>query len=92
MLITQAVEQDTRSVLMTVMNGLKFQCTNTTCTPFLNLNTRNVLTCQMACLAQTECKAATFHLLTSNCELFTNMSNQNVNMVADLDTVSMNII
>ncbi|CAF4166568.1 unnamed protein product [Adineta steineri] len=92
MCITQAVPEDVRSVKMSLMNCFKFECANTTCLPFINITTQNSMKCQMYCLSQIHCRAASFHRSTSNCEVFTDMSNQNVNMVADMDTVSVNVI
>ncbi|CAF1488942.1 unnamed protein product, partial [Adineta steineri] len=92
MLITQTVEQDIRSVVMTVMNKWKFQCANTTCLPFTKLNTQNLIGCQVACLVQSQCEAVTYHLLTSNCELFMDISNQSGNMMTDIDTNTMIVI
>ncbi|CAF4218750.1 unnamed protein product [Adineta steineri] len=70
----------------------KFQCANTTCLPFINIITSNVRNCQVVCLTQSQCRAATFHRSTSNCELFADMLNQNENILADDDATSMNVI
>ncbi|CAF4042039.1 unnamed protein product, partial [Adineta steineri] len=77
---------------MSLISDAKFQCANTTCLPFISVITPNIRNCQVACLTQSQCIAATFHRSTSNCELFDNMSNQNGNMLADVDATSMNII
>ncbi|CAF4078195.1 unnamed protein product, partial [Adineta steineri] len=69
-----------------------FQCANTTCLPFNNVIPSNIQNCQVACLTQSQCIAATFHQSTSNCELFDNMLNQNGNVLADVDATSMNVI
>ncbi|CAF0853022.1 unnamed protein product [Adineta steineri] len=92
MIITQSVGEDMRSVRMSSMRGSKFQCGNTTCLPFVNLITSTIMKCQMACLAQIYCRAATFYRSTSNCELFADILNQNENMLADADATSMNVI
>ncbi|CAF4119470.1 unnamed protein product, partial [Adineta steineri] len=77
---------------MSLIPDAKFQCANTTCLPFINVITSNIRNCQVACLAQSQCTAATFHRSTSNCELFDNMLNQNGTMLADVDATSMNVI
>ncbi|CAF3784771.1 unnamed protein product, partial [Adineta steineri] len=77
---------------MSLIPDSKFQCANTTCLPFINVITSNVRNCQVACLTQSQCRAATFHRSTSNCELFADMLNQNENMLADDDATSMNVI
>ncbi|CAF0889087.1 unnamed protein product [Adineta steineri] len=48
--------------------------------------------CQVACLTQSQCIAATFYRSTFNCELFDNILNQNGNMLANMDATSMSII
>ncbi|CAF1399629.1 unnamed protein product [Adineta steineri] len=91
MIITQLTAQDIRSMEMYLMIDSKFQCANTTCLPFISIITSNIKNCQVACLAQSQCIAATFHRSTSDCELFDNMLNQNGNMLADVDATSMKI-
>ncbi|CAF1265290.1 unnamed protein product [Adineta steineri] len=92
MIITQAVGEDIRSEEMSLIPDAKFQCANTTCLPFISVITTDIRNCQFACLSQSQCRAATFHRSTSNCELFADMLNQNGNMLADVDATSMNVI
>ncbi|CAF4138493.1 unnamed protein product [Adineta steineri] len=92
MIIAQVVGEDTQSMIMSLMVDSKFQCASTTCIPFINVFTSNIMNCQVACLTQSPCRAATFHRSTSNCELFDNMLNQNGNMLGDVDAISMNVI
>ncbi|CAF0904416.1 unnamed protein product [Adineta steineri] len=92
MIITQVVGEDTQSMIMSLMVDSTFECANTTCLPFINVVTSNIRNCQVACLTQSQCKAATFYRSTSNCELFDNIFNQNGNMLADTDATSMSII
>ncbi|CAF0904454.1 unnamed protein product [Adineta steineri] len=92
MIITQSVGEDTRSVLMSLMTGSKFQCANTTCLPFANIITSTIMKCQMACLAQIYCRAASFHQSTCNCELFADTSNEIPHMMTDIDITTMIVI
>ncbi|CAF1338943.1 unnamed protein product [Adineta steineri] len=92
MIIKQSVGEDMRSVRMSLIPDSKFQCANTTCLSVINVITSNIKKCQVACLTQSQCRAATFHRSTSNCELFADMLNQNENMLADVDATSMNVI
>ncbi|CAF3646622.1 unnamed protein product [Adineta steineri] len=92
MIITQTAGEDTQSMIMSLILDAKFQCANTTCLPVTNVITSNIRNCQVACLTQSQCIAATFHRSTSNCELFDNMLNQNGNILADVDATSMNIV
>ncbi|CAF4199579.1 unnamed protein product, partial [Adineta steineri] len=92
MIITQVIGEDTQSLIMSLISNAKFECANTTCLPFSNVIKSNIMKCQAACLTQSQCRAATFHRSTSNCELFADMLNQNANMLADVDAISMNVI
>ncbi|CAF1206802.1 unnamed protein product [Adineta steineri] len=92
MIVTQAVGEDIRSVEISLMPDCKFQCANTTCLPFINIITSDIKNCQVACLVQSQCRAATFHRSTSGCELFADMLGQDGNMLADADATSMNVI
>ncbi|CAF1351345.1 unnamed protein product [Adineta steineri] len=78
-----------RSVKMSLMTGWQFQCPNTSCVPFVTMIVKIFRRCQMACLSEIHCKAATFHQSTSNCELFVNLPDPNGNMLANLDTITM---
>ncbi|CAF1118141.1 unnamed protein product [Adineta steineri] len=92
MIIKQIIGEDTGSMIMSLIPDSKFQCANTTCLPFINVIKSNIRSCQVACLTQNQCRAATFHRSTSNCELFADILNQNGNMLADVDATSMNVI
>ncbi len=91
-LITKSVAQDTRSFSMSIMTGWQFQCATTTCLPFVTVTVSRISECQTTCLAQVQCQAASFQQSTSNCELFTNIKNQDENMSADVETVTMIVI
>ncbi|CAF1563028.1 unnamed protein product [Adineta ricciae] len=91
-IITQLVGEDMRSVRMFAVRGRKFQCATTTCSPFVNTVTPTIIKCEMTCLAQVYCRAASFHQSNSNCELFTDMSNEIGNMLTDLDIITTIVI
>ncbi|CAF1369309.1 unnamed protein product [Adineta ricciae] len=77
---------------MFAVRGRKFQCATTTCSPFVNTVTPTIIKCEMTCLAQVYCRAASFHQSNSNCELFTDMSNEIGNMLTDLDIITTIVI
>jgi hypothetical protein len=89
MSIVELVAQDMRSIGMSKMVGWTFQCSTTTCLPFNTIIVSNIRRCQMVCLAQSICQAASFNQLNSNCQLFTDIPNQNGNMLADINTDTM---
>ncbi|CAF1641331.1 unnamed protein product [Adineta ricciae] len=91
-IITQLVGEDMRSVRMFAMRGRKFQCATTTCSPFASAVISTNIKCQMTCLAQVYCTAASFHQSNSSCELFTDMSNEIGNMLTDVDIITTIVI
>jgi hypothetical protein len=74
---------------MSIMTGWQFQCVNTTCLPFVAATASSLRKCQITCLAQVQCQAASFQQATSNCKLFANIQNQIGNMFADVEIVTM---
>ena len=77
---------------MTIMAGWHFQCASTTCLPFVTLTASDVRQCQINCLNQIECQAASFQQSTYTCELFGYIPNQNSYISAYVDTVTMLVI
>ncbi|CAF0731957.1 unnamed protein product [Adineta steineri] len=77
---------------MSTNTGWQFQCFNTTCLPYATIIVPNIRRCQMACLAQVHCHAVTFHRSPSDCELFADISNQNGNLLPNMDAVTMIVI
>ncbi|CAF1669271.1 unnamed protein product, partial [Adineta ricciae] len=74
------------------MRGRKFQCATTTCPPFVSAVISTNIKCQMTCLAQVYCRAASFHESNSSCELFTDMSNEIGNMLTDVNIITTIVI
>ncbi|CAF4156627.1 unnamed protein product, partial [Adineta steineri] len=91
-LLVQSVAQDIRSFMMSEMVGWQFNCASTTCLPFSSLIVSDIFKCELACLAQVQCEAISFHQSTTKCELFANITNQNGNMSANIDVVTMIVI
>jgi hypothetical protein len=77
---------------MSITAGWRFQCVNTTCTPFVNVGATSVHRCEIACLAQDQCQAASFQQATSTCQLFSNSLNQQNNLTVDVGTTTMMVI
>ncbi|CAF0985409.1 unnamed protein product [Adineta steineri] len=89
LIIIQSSTEDIRSFIMLKITGSKFNCTTTTCLPFITSIVLNIRNCQIACLAQTQCDAASFHQSTSMCELFADVSNQTENLLPNVDIITM---
>jgi hypothetical protein len=91
-LLGQSVAEDIRSIEMSVMTGWQFEYSDTTCLPFANVIASSVRECQILCLAQDQCQAASFQQSTSNCKLFASIANPNGDMSVNVDTTTMIII
>ncbi len=81
--------EDIRAIEMSVMTGYEFQCVNTTCLPLITVTAPNIRECQISCLAQVQCQAASFQETTSSCDVFTNIPDPNSNLVAHAEIVTM---
>ncbi|CAF1527413.1 unnamed protein product [Adineta ricciae] len=77
---------------MTIMNGLEFQCANSSCLPFVTTTAPDILPCQIHCLRQSQCKATTFQETTCKCQLFNNIADQNSNLQANIQATTMIVI
>lgn len=88
----QSIKEDKRSLEMSVMPDSQFQCVDTTCLPFLVVTVSNILDCQLTCLSQVQCQAASFQQSTSSCKLFTKLQYRNIDMVAAVNTITMMVI
>ncbi|CAF0846669.1 unnamed protein product [Adineta steineri] len=88
-LIEQSVTQNTNSFTMSLIDGWEYECVNTTCAPFATVVVSNIRMCQVACLNEVQCKAASFHQSTSKCQLFSDIPDENGNMLANMETVTM---
>ncbi|CAF4193612.1 unnamed protein product, partial [Adineta steineri] len=91
-LIEQSVTQNTNSFTMSLIDGWEYQCVNTTCAPFATVVVSNIRMCQVTCLNEVQCKAASFHQSTSKCQLFSDIPDENGNMLANMETVTMFVI
>ena len=91
-LVKRTIGEDMRSVRMSLFNGSTFQCAQTTCLPFANLTTANVRRCQIACLMQVPCEAATYYQPASSCQLYNSSINQNGNLSYHMNAMTMMVI
>ncbi|CAF0882850.1 unnamed protein product [Adineta ricciae] len=80
---------DIRSIQMLIANDKIFQCAQSTCLPFYNFVTSDIRRCQINCLNQDECVAATFYQSNLQCQLFNTSIKQNTNMSFEMNAVTM---
>ena len=90
--ICRTNEQDMRSFRLAQLTGWQFQCSNTTCSPFLTIIVTSMHKCRIACLAATYCKAVSFYHSNFNCQLFISVPNSNGNMLINAVITSMIVV
>ncbi|CAF1406778.1 unnamed protein product [Adineta ricciae] len=78
-----------RSVRMRIMKEQQFQCVTTTCLPYFNAIQSNRLQCQINCISQSQCRAASFHHLNSTCQLFNSTTNEYTSLETAIGSVAM---
>ncbi|CAF1406825.1 unnamed protein product [Adineta ricciae] len=88
-ILEQSIGQDMRSVRMRIMKEQQFQCVTTTCLPYFNGIQSNRLQCQINCISQSQCRAASFHHLNSTCQLFNSATNEYTNLETAIGSVAM---
>ena len=91
-LVSQALGHNMHSFRISIIKGQLFQCANTTCSPSITLAVSSVRSCQIACLNDDSCRAASFQRSTSICELFAYAPNQNESMTTNVEMVTMFVI
>ncbi|CAF0823073.1 unnamed protein product [Adineta ricciae] len=77
---------------MSIVNQSQFRCATTTCSPYAIVTVSNIRQCQMNCLGQAQCKAASFRQMNSSCQLFDNSINQNKSLKVTVETTTMIVI
>ncbi|CAF1506607.1 unnamed protein product, partial [Rotaria sordida] len=78
--------------MMSMMIDQEFQYRSTSYQPFTIVTVSDVRDCQIACLAQVQCRTANFRKTTNQCQLFTIASSQTGIISANMGTAVMTII
>ncbi len=88
-LVTRSISQDIRSMLMSEIIDMKFECTSSNCSNPTNISMSSLIDCQFACLAYIRCRATTFDQSVSQCELFDDISIQYGYLLVKIGVVTM---
>ena len=91
-LVSHSIAHDMHSLKMSIMKGQLFQCANTTCPPSVSLTVSKVRNCQIACLNEDSCQAASFQRSTSSCDLFAYVPHLNESISTNVEMVAMIVI
>jgi hypothetical protein len=90
--ITHSISQDIRSLELLEMIDTKYQCNSPGCSPSTIVSTSSLRDCQIACLADAQCRTASFFQSISQCELFANIPDQYGTLLAEANVVTMTAI
>ena len=91
-IIMQSSQAVIRSMYLTVAVDSQFQCNNSNCVPLTIVTLPNLMSCQLACLAELQCLTATFEELTGQCELFVDSVNGNGALTTQIGIVTMTAV
>lgn len=88
-IITQSISQDTRSLLLSKMIDIKYQCNNVGCSPSTIISVSSLRNCQLVCLSNTQCRTVTFDPSNQQCEVFSDIPSQYGQLLAQTSVVTM---
>ena len=91
-IITQAVSQDTRTLMLSIVTNIKYQCDNPGCSPSTIVSVSSLRNCQFVCLNDAQCRTVTFDEYSNQCELFSDIPSQYGNLLAKTGVVTMTVI
>jgi len=78
-----------RSLTFTQMIDTKYQCTSPGCSPSTIVTVLSLRYCQIACLADAQCRTASFSQSISQCELFVNIPGEYGTLSEEANVVTM---
>jgi len=91
-IIAQSESQNSNTLMLSIMNDVRYQCIDLGCSSPIIMSVSNVRACQIACLMDANCRTATFDQSMNQCELFTNISSENGSMIAQIGVVTLTAI
>ncbi|CAF1358120.1 unnamed protein product [Adineta steineri] len=89
LIIAQATPDDMRSICFSKIDDMNYQCISTGCLSFTNATVSNLRHCEMACLANINCRTATFDQSSNNCQLFENIPTEYGSMSSQAGVVTL---
>ena len=87
--IAPLTPQNQRSLVLSSMNDVQYQCLDPACSSSTIINAANMRRCQLACISDPNCRTMTFIPSNHRCELFPDIPSQFGHMVAATGVVTM---
>ncbi len=91
-IITQSISQEIRSLSLSKMTNIKYQCNSTGCLPSTIVSVPGLLDCQFVCLMNRQCRTITFDQSNHQCEVFSDIPSQYGDLLVQTGVVSMTAI
>ncbi len=91
-IITQSISQEIRSLLLSEMMNIKYQCNSTGCSPSTIVSVSSLVDCQLVCLMNTQCRTITFDQSNDKCEVFSDIPSQYGDLLVQTGVVTMTAI
>jgi hypothetical protein len=88
-ILTQSVSQDIRTLELSLMNNIKYQCNDSDCSPSTIVSVPNIRRCQMVCIADATCRTVTFDHSSNNCQVFFDIPSENGNLLPQAGVATM---
>ena len=92
MFIKPSIFQNTRFLLLSKTNDVKYQCNIPDCLPSTVVFAGNLRNCELICLANTQCRTITFDQSTNQCEVFSDIPSANGYLLAQTGVVTLTVV
>lgn len=90
--VTPTVSHSTRSLLLSLVNDVKYQCNDPACAPSTVVSISNSKNCQLICLSNADCRTITFDQSINQCEIFADIPSVNGNLIPQSGVVTMTAV
>ncbi len=88
-IIAQTPSQNIRTLLLSKINDVQYQCVDSGCSSATIISVANLRHCEMACLSDINCRTATYDQSNSECGLFADIPSQYGSIVPQAGVVTL---
>lgn len=90
--ITHTVSQNVKTLYLSKINDVRYQCVDPGCSALNNISTTDLRDCQVACLSDMSCRTLTYDQSNNRCQLFADIPSQYGDLVTHVGVVTMTAI
>ncbi len=88
-IIVQLASQNIRTLLLSKINDVQYQCVDPGCSSATSITVTNLRDCEIACLSNMNCRTATYDQSNSECGLFADIPSQYGTIVPQAGVVTL---